>query len=304
MTEQEPEFLLELEGLEHCLFDAESGESFTVRVTPRLQIMPRTLVALLGPSGCGKTTLLSLLGLLRSPVSPDKITRFSMSVPDTKGNWVQHDLRSIWKARQQRKIEKLRRQHIGFALQNGELLPALTVRENIMTPLRLNGVSRSDCNNRVDELLRSFGLEEAQDTALSELTGGEKKQQRSLRNQRINRLSGGEYQRVALARAIAHSPSLVFVDEPTSNLNRELAHEALRELRTLQCGPDSQGAVVMITHDEELAATFADVIVRMAPNRGEASGELVEVRKNIPTVDSEEDESSTDPLEICTEGTS
>jgi len=302
MSEIEPEFLLELEGLEHRLYDHDSGESFTVRVTPRLQIMPRTLVALLGPSGCGKTTLLSLLGLLRSPVAPEKITRFSMSVPDSKGNWVKHDLRSIWGSRQQRLIEKLRRQHIGFALQNGELLPALTVRENIMTPLRLNGVSRAACNTRVDELLRSFGLEDAQDIALSNLKEGTDQKRRSLRNQRINRLSGGEYQRVALARAIAHSPSLVFVDEPTSNLNRELAHEALRELRALQCGPDSRGAVVMITHDEELAATFADVIVRMAPNRGEASGELVEVRENIPTVDAEENAEIEVQNEICAEG--
>ncbi len=253
MSDHEPEYLLELEGLEHRLHDEESGESFTVRVGPCLQIAPRTLVALLGPSGCGKTTLLSLLGLLRSPTTPEKITKFTMCVPGSDGKWVKHDLRSIWEARKRGQVEKLRRQHLGFALQSGELLPALTVCGNITVPLRLNGVSNSGCKSRVDELLVSFGLEDPLSTEQNDVDKSTVKEQRCLGAQRVNRLSGGEYQRVALARAIAHHPSLVFVDEPTSNLNRELAHDALRQLRALQCGPESSGAVVMITHDVELA---------------------------------------------------
>ncbi len=90
---------------------------------------------------------------------------------------------------------------------------------------------------------------------------------------------------MALARAIAHRPTLLFVDEPTSALNRELAHGALSELRNLQCGSSSHGAAIMITHDEDLAKTFADVIVRMAPRRGESVGEMVEVIKNSPGVE-------------------
>jgi ABC-type lipoprotein export system ATPase subunit len=270
-----PDFILELDRLEQRLFDPASGESFTVRVDLPLRIAPRSVVALLGPSGCGKTTLLTVLGLLRAPSHPQMIERFVIRTRSGDGTWVTHDLKSIWISRSRRKVEALRRQHLGFALQGGELLPALTVAENIAAPLKLNGVSRPDCSMRVSELLTSFGLEQ--------LAGSNPG--RSLAHQRVNRLSGGEYQRVALARAIAHRPTLLFVDEPTSALNRELAHGALSQLRTLQRNESSQGAAVMITHDEDLARIFADVIIRMSPRRGEPVGEVVDVSVNVPAVD-------------------
>ncbi|RLS84470.1 MAG: ATP-binding cassette domain-containing protein [Planctomycetota bacterium] len=286
MIISEPEYLLELEGLEQRLFDKASGETFTVRVDQPLRIARRSVVALLGPSGCGKTTLLTVLGLLRSPSHPTQLGRFVMRTPDKNGVWHEHDLRSIWLANRRGQVEKLRREHLGFALQNGELLPALTVRENIATPLKLNGVSNRLCRSRVTDLLQSFGLEDRQTTPSdTTLLKDIKNLKRNLGDQRVNRLSGGEYQRVALARAIAHRPTLLFVDEPTSALNRELAHGALSELRNLQCGSSSHGAAIMITHDEDLAKTFADVIVRMAPRRGESVGEMVEVIKNSPGVE-------------------
>lgn len=276
-----PQFLLELEGLEQRLFDAASGETFTVRVDMPLRIACRSSVALLGPSGCGKTTLLTVLGLLRSPTSVERIQRFLMRTPLGDGNWIEHDLRDVWQRRRRRHIERLRREHLGFALQSGELLPALTVRENIAAPLRLNSVSGNACRQRVNELLQSFGLEDSESFS----NNGSKNGPRRLGDQRVNRLSGGEYQRVALARAVAHRPTLLFVDEPTSALNRELAHDALQQLRSLQCGPQSHGALVMITHDENLATTFCDVIIRMAPRRGEPVGDVVEISPNTPTVE-------------------
>lgn len=230
----------------------------------------------------------SLLSLPHSPTQPERIGQFVMRTPNLDGTWIDHDLRSIWMSRKRSHVEQLRRQHLGFALQSGELLPALTVRENIAAPLKLNGVSTRECNARVTELLQSFGLEDPTHEAGAVPTESQKKEpRRKLGDQRVNRLSGGEYQRVALARAIAHRPTLLFVDEPTSALNRELAHGALRQLRALQCGPSSHGALIMITHDENLAATFADVIVKMAPRRGEAVGELVEVITNTPSVEAE-----------------
>ena len=277
MPEAAPKFLLELAGLEQRLIDPASGESFTVRVDRPLQIPFRSSVALVGPSGCGKTTLLTVLGLLRSPTAPDRIDRFVMRTPDRAGGWIEHDLRDIWKRQRRARVEQLRREHLGFALQSGELVPALTVRENIAAPLRLNNVSGRECRTRVDELLASFGLE-TPPSANGESNGP----RRRLGDQRVNRLSGGEYQRVALARAIAHRPTLLFVDEPTSALNREMARDALAQLRSLQCGPQSHGALIMITHDENLAAMFADFIVRMAPRRGEPVGEVVEIVANEP----------------------
>jgi ABC-type lipoprotein export system ATPase subunit len=269
-----PEIVLEIDGLEQRLFDAERREAFTVRVNRPLQIARRSLVALLGPSGCGKTTLLTVLGLLRSPSHPQSVDRFVMRTPTRDGSWMEHDLRSIWQRGARRSIERLRREHVGFALQSGELLPALTVRENIATPLMLNGWNETTCRIRVDELLNSFGLNHP---------AGTKGTERRLDHSRINKLSGGEYQRVALARAIAHRPTILYVDEPTSALNRELAWGALRQVRTLQCGPRSCGAAVMITHDEHLALAFADTIVRMAPVSGEAAGEVVEIAVNSPS---------------------
>ena len=267
------EIVLELDGLEQRLFDAERGEEFIVRVDQPLRIASRTLVALLGPSGCGKTTLLTVLGLLRSPSHPQTLRRFIMRTVRADGTWEEHDLRSIWLRGARRSVERLRREQIGFALQSGELLPALTVRENIATPLLLNGVSGAACQTRVDELLTSFGLD---GRSQSNGTG------RRLDQSRINKLSGGEYQRVALARAIVHRPTLLYVDEPTSALNRELAWAALQQVRALQCSPTSRGAAVMITHDEQLAAAFADTIIKMAPIPGRAAGEVVEIIPNVP----------------------
>ncbi|ADG66844.1 ABC transporter related protein [Planctopirus limnophila DSM 3776] len=276
--ESPPEIVLELDGLEQRLYDPERGEEFTVRVSQPLRIASRNLVALLGPSGCGKTTLLTILGLLRAPSHPQTLRRFVMRTPNPNGFWEEHDLRSLWLSGAQRSIERLRRQRIGFALQSGELLPALTVRENIATPLMLNGVTSAVCRTRVDELLESFALNGA-----PRANG----KGRRIDQSRINKLSGGEYQRVALARAIVHRPTLLYVDEPTSALNRDLAWGALQQVRSLQCSPNSHGAAVMITHDEQLAAAFADMIVRMAPVPGQSAGEVVEIVANVPSAAAE-----------------
>lgn len=275
MAEPGPLCLLELDGLEQCLTDPASGATFTVRVDQPLRIQRGAAVALLGPSGCGKTTLLTVIGLLRAPTRPETLERFIVRTHDQRHGWEKHDLKELWRRGGGRNIESLRRKSLGFALQSGELLPALTVRENIATPMRLNAWPTGEAGRRIDELLIQFRLNRP---VVAGKPGGKK-----LADQRVNRLSGGEYQRVALARAIAHRPSLVFVDEPTSALNRELAHEALSELTRLQCGGGSTGALVMITHDEELARTFASLIVRMAPRKGEPVGEVVEIRENHPT---------------------
>ena len=178
-------------------------------------------MAILGPSGCGKTTLLTLLGLLRRPSAPNLLDRFTVSTIDRRGSEVLHDVQDLWRRNRQARIESLRRRHIGFALQTGELLTSLTVRENIALPLRLNGVWGRRCWRRVDELIAAFGFHGDNGTKNPAERNGR------LSKARVNTLSGGEYQRVVLARAIAHHPRLVFVDEPTAALNRELARTTL-----------------------------------------------------------------------------
>jgi ABC-type lipoprotein export system ATPase subunit len=215
-----------------------------------------------------------VLGLLRRPSHPRTLGRFAIWVDDGRGNLREHDLKQSWLRGRTAHVERLRRSAIGFALQSGELLPALNVRENIAAPLRLNGVTGRACWTRVGELLDAFGL----------VRGDASSKSRSkIPYSRVNKLSGGEYQRVALARAIAHQPTLVFVDEPTAALNRELARGALEQLRTLQLRANAHGATVMITHDEQLADEFATLVIRMAPMRGRPGGEVVEIVERART---------------------
>ena len=260
-------------------------------VKERLSIRPGSYVAILGPSGCGKTTLLTVLGLLRRPFDPASIGRFRMTVDNGDGMPAEYDLKELWQRNKQRRIENLRRRHIGFALQSGELLTSLNVRENIAAPLNLNGIFGRPCRDRVDELLKAFGLEAVNGQADKEPVAEDRSADLSqsgfdaistLARARVNKLSGGEYQRVVLARAVAHHPAIVFVDEPTSALNRELARTALRLLREARSERGGREATVMITHDELLATEFADLIVRMAPLKGRTAGEVVEIVENCP----------------------
>lgn len=282
--------VLEIENLEHRLRDRARHDEFVVTVKDRLSIRPGSYVAILGPSGCGKTTLLTVLGLLRRPFDPASVGRFRMTVDDD-GTATEYDVKELWRRNKQRRIENLRRRHIGFALQSGELLTSLNVRENIAAPLNLNGIFGRQCRDRVDELLKAFGLEAVDGRAEKELVAGGRSAdlpQRGfdsismLARARVNKLSGGEYQRVVLARAVAHRPAIVFVDEPTSALNRELARTALRLLREARSERGGREATVMITHDELLATEFADLIVRMAPLKGRTAGEVVEIVENCP----------------------
>ncbi|WP_116344519.1 ABC transporter ATP-binding protein [Blastopirellula marina] len=273
--------VLLVEDLQQRLRDPQTGEQFVVTLEGRLAIPPGAFAAMLGPSGCGKSTLLSVFGLLRRPSHPHEIGRFEIAGIDADGAVRVHDLKALWRSNQQGQIERLRRQNIGFALQSGELLSSLTVRENIAVPLRLNGIGRRQVNGRVDELLASFGLDASSDL---ESENGDQRKNR-LAHARVNKLSGGEYQRVVLARAIAHQPRIVFVDEPTSALNRELARKSLIQLKLSQLTGDNPGAVVMITHDEELAAEFADMVIRMEPEPGKAAGRVVEIASTTPTYD-------------------
>jgi ABC-type lipoprotein export system ATPase subunit len=270
--------ILRLESLKHTLVDRDKKQCFTVNVATPLEFYAGDFIGLLGPSGCGKTTLLSILGLLRKPADLNSIGRFELHVPAgmSDGSRTLVDVREAWARNDLRRIEFLRRTQMGFALQSGELVKSLTVTENIQVPLRLNGWHRDDMRERVQDLLSQFSLTRHRDQKAG---GSEAPVINTLARSRINRLSGGEYQRVSLARAVAHRPSVVFVDEPTSALNRELAHSALEVLRSLQRERSMPGITFMITHDEELATRFCNAVVRMAPRRGEPEGDVVDVTR-------------------------
>jgi ABC-type lipoprotein export system ATPase subunit len=185
-----------------------------------------TITALLGRSGCGKTTLLNLAGAMDFPTSGD----------------VEIDGRST-SSLSEGELTRLRRKRIGFVFQFFELLPTLTVLENVELPLLLAGVR--DASKIARDRLDWVGLPEK--------TG-------SLPYQ----LSGGQQQRVAIARALVHRPDLVIADEPTGNLDTTSGDQVLKLLR--EAASRFGSTVLMATHSAE-AAAIADVRVSLRDGR-------------------------------------
>jgi putative ABC transport system ATP-binding protein len=181
------------------------------------------LVAVMGPSGSGKSTLMHILAGL------DKPTTGTVEIAGTE----------ITKL-DDRKLTRLRREHIGFVFQFFNLLPMLTAEENVVLPLSISGEKADKA--WLDELLAKMGL-------------------RDRRAHRPSELSGGQQQRVAIARALVTRPTILFADEPTGNLDSKTGGEILELMRE---SVDSYGqTTVMVTH-EARAASIADRILFIA----------------------------------------
>jgi putative ABC transport system ATP-binding protein len=179
-------------------------------------------VAIFGRSGSGKSTLLNLLGGIDLPSGGDiRFNGLSISNLD------------------ERRRTLFRREHVGFVFQFFNLIPTLTVFENLLFTLDLNRVDRGRAQRRVEELLSQLGLSDRGDSF-------------------PDRLSGGEQQRIAVARAVAHRPSLVLADEPTGNLDRDTEREVLALLRAMP--QRDRTTVIAATHSPEVASC-ADRIV-------------------------------------------
>jgi putative ABC transport system ATP-binding protein len=189
-------------------------------------------IALVGPSGSGKTTILALLaGLLR----PDEGKVFIKA----------QDLSQMKDSR----LTAFRRQNIGFTFQANNLLPYLTVMENVELMLDLNGKDNRKGKERARELLNHLGLEER----LKNLPA---------------QLSGGEQQRVAIARAMVHDPEIVLMDEPTASLDTTRAYQVIDTFARLIHEQNRSG--IMVTHDLRICA-YADRILVMEDGRIERS---------------------------------
>ena len=173
-------------------------------------------VALMGPSGCGKSSLLHLCGAMDRPTSG------SVTIEGTPLQGLD-DLG----------LTRLRRSRIGFVFQFFNLLPTLTVAENVALPLLLAGVSKGKAEGEASRWIDRVGLT-------------------SRRGHFPHQLSGGEMQRAGLARAVAHEPALVLADEPTGNLDSTNSVRVLELLRELN---DETGvAVLLATHSVDIAA--------------------------------------------------
>jgi len=191
-----------------------------------LEISPGSLAALVGRSGCGKSTLLNLAGAMDFPTSGQVL-------------WEGVSTSSLNDAG----LTRLRREKVGFVFQSFQLLPTLTVIENVELPLLLAG--RAGARATAGELLQWVEL------------GG-------LAERYPHQLSGGEMQRTAIARALVHGPRLLLADEPTGNLDTATGNVILSLLSRV--ADEQKTAVLMATHSAE-AAAIAGTIFNMRDGR-------------------------------------
>lgn len=193
-------------ALNQLSFEVESGE----------------FIAIMGPSGSGKTTLLNLISTIDQPTSGEIIIN---GVNPRTLNRNEHAY--------------FRRRQLGFVFQDFNLLPILTVEENIVLPLTLDEVPVAVMEKRLAELAERLGLT-------------------SILEKRPNELSGGQAQRTAIARALIHEPVLILADEPTGNLDSNSSREVLELL--CKINKEKKATIIMVTHDP-IAASYCDRVL-------------------------------------------
>ncbi len=179
-----------------------------------LQIDEGDFVAITGPSGSGKTTFLNIAGLLET----------------FDGGIYELDGRSVAQL-PDAELSKMRNEKIGFIFQNFNLIPDLSIFDNVDVPLRYRGFNAAERKRRIEGALERVGL------------GGRK-------DHLPSQLSGGQQQRAGIARALAGEPRFLLADEPTGNLDSQMAESVLDLLQEINRGGTT---IIMVTHDAELA---------------------------------------------------
>ena len=194
-------------------------------------------VSILGPSGCGKTTLLNLIGGLDHYTSGDLLINGKSTKKFKDSDW-----------------DAYRNKRVGFVFQNYNLIPHLTLLENVEISLSLSGIKTSERHRRALELLDRVGLKE-------------------VANKKPSQLSGGQMQRVAIARSLVNNPEIVLADEPTGALDSKTSVQIMEILKEVS----KDKLVIMVTHNEELANKYSTRIIKLF------DGEIVDDSK--PLVD-------------------
>ena len=179
-------------------------------------------VSIIGPSGSGKSTLLNMLGALDVPDS---------GVINVAGRDLSSD----------KKLNEFRAKEIGFIFQLHNLIPNISVRENIEIPMYTQKMSSGEMKDRALKLLDDVGLKDKADIL-------------------PNKLSGGERQRVAIARALANNPSIILADEPTGSLDSKTSSKILKQLIDLH--EDKNVTLIIVTHDMDVAK-LADRVIEV-----------------------------------------
>lgn len=189
-----------------------------------LDIYKGEFLMLVGPSGCGKTTLISIMaGILKQDGGTCHVLRENLI------NLKEPDLLNF------------RAHKIGFIFQSFNLIPTLTILENIAMPLIINGLSIDDSICEARKMLERVGLEKRE-------------------HSKVSQLSGGEQQRIAIARSLVHKPSILICDEPTSALDHATGVAIMDLLQSIQT--ECKTTLVIVTHDPRIYS-YADRIAHM-----------------------------------------
>ena len=195
----------------------------TVLANLNLQVAAGKSVSIVGASGSGKSTLLHILGGLDTP-SEGRVTL------------LEQDLAGL----SQTALGQLRNRHLGFVYQFHHLLPEFSALENVMMPLLIGKMPKAEAEATAADMLDKVGLKPRM-------------------QHRPGELSGGERPRAAIARALVNRPACLLADEPTGNLDRKNAQNVFDMMLDLQ--HELNTALVVVTHDDELAARFDEVLL-------------------------------------------
>ena len=193
-----------------------------------LTIERHEFVSIMGPSGSGKSTLMNIIGCLDRP---------------STGTYVLNG--TDVSAMTDNELAEIRNVHIGFVFQTFNLLPRMTAQRNVELPLLYAGVTRKQRRERALASLRTVGLEDRA-------------------HHKPTELSGGQRQRVAIARALVNTPSIVFADEPSGNLDSKTGHEIMEGFRMLNA--DQGATIILVTHEHDIAQ-YAHRIIHLRDGR-------------------------------------
>lgn len=198
-------------------------------------------MSILGPSGCGKTTLLNIIGGLDRYTEGDLIINGVSTKTYKDRDW-----------------DTYRNHSIGFVFQSYNLIPHLTILENVELTVTLGGMDKQERKRRAKDALISVGLKEKL-------------------NKKPNELSGGQMQRVSIARAIVGEPDIILADEPTGALDTETSESIMKLLKEIS----KTKLVIMVTHNPSLAYKYSDRIIEMLDGEVISDNTLTEMGEAI-----------------------